>query len=222
MIELVRASWQRAGSFCASVFLKFAGWNAPRALVPVAAALTGALLLASCAGTPVTVGVAGDPYEIVEVDVINAKNVDYGAELADGSSPQELGRKVQAALKHKLTAELARPKTQKMPAKLEVVLDKLSLSSAFERAVLKSDSRIGGSLILVDKRTKHVISKQEQRYIDDDSIKAYGGGTGVAGGLLALGALAVNAAQSSDEERIAAVVNPFTAMVKTWLGRPDG
>lgn len=189
-------------------------------LASLAAVVLGALLLASCGGAPEpVVGVAGNPYTITEVDVIITKNVVYGAEMADGSSPQELGRQVQAAMKRKLTAELVEPRTSKMPARLEVVLDHLDMSSALGRTLLKRDSMVGGSLVLVDKRTRAVIARRDGYYINDDSIKAWGGGTGTAGGIAAIGALMFNAAQSSDESRIASVVDPFTAGVMRWLGR---
>ena len=209
MTGLCRASWQRSVDFFAS--------GAPKA----AALLLGTLLLASCAGTPApVVGVASDPYEIAEVDVVIAKNVSYGADMIDGSSPQEYAKRLQVALKKKLSTELVQPKSGKKPARLEVVLDRVSLSSGIGRALLKTESQIGGYVPLADKRTKAVIGRLDQLYVDDDSLRVYGGGGGAAGGILAIGALAANAVQSGDESRIGSVVDPFTAQVKAWLGRP--
>jgi hypothetical protein len=204
------------------IFSLFRSFKTFRKLASCAAAVTGVLLLASCAGGGVpepSVGVAGDPYAITDVDVVIAKGVYYGADMADGSSPQELAKQVQAALKKRLTEDLVHTKTSKMPARLEVVLDAVNMSSALGRTMLKSDSKVGGHLALVDKRTKKVISRYDQFYITDDSIKVYGSGSGTAGGIAVIAALAVNAAQSSDEDRIASVVGPFALGVKRWLGR---
>jgi hypothetical protein len=205
-----RASWQRSADFFASRTLK------------AAAVLLGALLLASCAGTPApVVGIAGDPYEITEVDVVIAKDVSYGADMIDGSSPQEYAKRLQVALKQRLSAELVRrPKSGKKPAKLVAVLDRVSLSSGIGRALLKSGSQIGGYVTLTDKRSKMVIARLDQLYVDDDSLRVYGGGSGSAGAILAFGALAANVVQSGDDSRIASVVDPFTAQIKAWLGRP--
>jgi hypothetical protein len=183
--------------------------------------LLGALLLASCAGTMApTVGLAGDPYEIAEVDVVIAKDVNYGADMIDGSSPQDYAKRLKVALKQKLSAELVQPKSGKKAARLEVVLDRVSLSSGIGRALLKTESQIGGYVTLTDKRTKTVVARLDQLYVDDDSLRVYGGGSGGAGAILAMGALAANVVQSGDEDRIASVVNPFTTQVKAWLGRP--
>jgi hypothetical protein len=103
---------------------------------------------------------------------------------------------------------------------LKVVLDRVSLSSGIGRALLKTESQIGGYVTLTGKRTKTVIGRLDQLYVDDDSLRGYGGGGGTAGGILAIGALAANAVQSGDESRIGSVVDPFTAQVKAWLGRP--
>ncbi len=157
MTDFCRASWQGSADIFALRALK------------AAAALLGTLLLASCAGTPgPVVGVASDPYEIAEVDVVIAKNVSYGADMIDGSSPQEYAKRLQVALKHKLSAELVQPKSRKKAAKLEVVLDRVSLSSGIGRALLKTESQIGGYVTLTDKRTKTVIGRLDQLYVDDE------------------------------------------------------
>jgi hypothetical protein len=186
------------------------------------AAVLGTVLLASCAGTPEPVaGLAADPYDIAEVDVIISKNVNYGTASLDGSSQQELAGKVQAALKQRLTSELVLVKSQKKPARLEVVLDKIDMSSALGRTLLtlQGNSQIGGDLILKDKRTKTVIASRPALYVIDDSTKVSGGGGGGIGAAFAVAAMAANAAQSSDDDRINSVVAPFTARVKLWLGR---
>jgi hypothetical protein len=209
MTVFCRASLQRSADLFVSRALK------------TAAVLLGALLLASCAGTPgPAVGIAGDPYEIAEVDVVIAKNVSYGADMIDGSSPQEYAKKLQVALKQRLSAELVQPKSGKKPAKLEVVLDRVSLSSGIGRALLKTESQIGGYVTLSDKRSKAIIARLDQLYVDDDSLRVYGGGSGGAGAILAMGALAANVVQSGDDTRINSVVDPFTKQVKAWLGKP--
>jgi hypothetical protein len=193
----------------------------PRGFASLAAVL-GTLLLASCAGTPEPVaGLAAEPYDITEVDVIISKNVNFGVESLDGSSQKELAAKLQAALKQRLTAELVVAKSQKKPARLEVVLDRIDMSSALGRTLmtLHGDSQIGGDLILKDKRTKAVIASRPALYALDDSTKVSGGGGGGVGAALAVAAMAANAAQSSDDDRIKSVVTPFTAKVKIWLGR---
>jgi hypothetical protein len=209
MIRSGEASWHRsAGSF--------ASWSLK------AAVLLGALLLASCAGTVAEapqVPLIAEPFDITEVDVILSKSVNYGVEMIDGSSSKEFAQKVQVALKQKLTAELVQPKTQRKQIRLEVVLDRVDLSSGIGRAVLKSESNIGGFVTLIDKRTKNALARRDL-YTGDDSTRFYGGGDGKLGGVFALGALAANAAQSGDDTRIASVVDPFTARVKAWLGRP--
>jgi hypothetical protein len=186
------------------------------------AAVAGAFLLASCAGTPEPVaGVAADPYDIGEVDVIISKNVAYGVASLDGTSQQELAKKVQSALKQRLAMELVTPKSRKKLARLEVVLDKIDMSSALGRTLLtlQGNSQIGGDLILKDKRTGAVIASRPALYVLDDSTKVSGGGSGGVGAALAVAAMAANAAQSSDEDRVNSVVNPFTMRVKIWLGR---
>ena len=196
-------------------------WNRPGGFAPLAAVL-GALLLTSCAGMPEPVaGSAADPYDIAEVDVIISKNVNFGVASLDGSSQQELAKKVQAALKQRLTAEVVPPKSPKKPARLEVVLDKVNMSSALGRTLLtlNGNSQIGGDLILKDKRTGTVIASRPALYADDDSAKVSGGGSGGIGAAFAVAAMAANAAQSSDDDRISSVVTPFTAKVKLWLGR---
>ena len=81
-------------------------WNTSRGFASLAAVL-GALLLTSCAGMPEPVaGTAADPYDIAEVDVIISKNVSFGVASLDGSSQEELAKKVQAALKQRLTVEV--------------------------------------------------------------------------------------------------------------------
>ncbi len=209
MTVFYRASWRRSADILA-----------PRAL-KAAAVLLGALLLASCAGTPApVVGIAGDPYEIAEVDVVIAKDVNYGADMIDGSSPQEYAKRLRLALKRRLSAELVQRKPGKKQAKLEVVLDKISLSSGVGRALLKSESQIGGYVTLSDKRTRAVIATLDPLYVNDDSLRVYGGGSGSAGAILAFGALAANVVQSGDDSRISSVVDPFTARIKAWLGKP--
>lgn len=193
----------------------------PRGFASLAVVL-GALLLASCAGMPEPVaGLAADPYDIAEADVIISKNVNYGVASLDGSSQQELARKVQAALKQRLTAELVPVKSQRKAARLEVVLDKINMSSALGRTMLtlNGSSQIGGDLILKDKRTGTIIASRPALYADDDSTKVSGGGSGGIGTAFAVAAMAANAAQSSDDDRIKSVVTPFTAKVKLWLGR---
>jgi hypothetical protein len=195
--------------------------NMPRGFASLAVVL-GALLLASCAGMPEPVaGLAADPYDIAEADVIISKNVNYGVASLDGSSQQELARKVQAALKQRLTAELVPVKSQRKAARLEVVLDKINMSSALGRTMLtlNGSSQIGGDLILKDKRTGTIIASRPALYADDDSTKVSGGGSGGIGTAFAVAAMAANAAQSSDDDRIKSVVTPFTAKVKLWLGR---
>jgi hypothetical protein len=186
------------------------------------AAAGGALLLASCTGTPEPVaGIAADPYDIAEVDVIISKNVNYGVTTLDGSSQLELAKKVQVALRQRLTTELVPAKSQKKSARLEVVLDKIDMSSELGRTLLTLDgnSQIGGDLILKDKRTGAVIASRPALYAMDDSTKVSGGGSGGLGAAFAVAAMAANAAQSSDDDRIKSVVTPFTAKVKLWLGR---
>ncbi len=179
--------------------------------------------MASCATTVAEAPpppLIAEPYDIVEADVILSKSINYGVEMIDGSSPQDFAKKVQASLKQKLTADLVQPKSStKKPIKLEVILDRVDLSSGIGRAVLKSESNIGGFATLVDKRTKTALARREF-YTGDDSTRFYGGGDGKMGGIFALGALAANAAQSGDDTRIASVVDPFMARVKAWLGRP--
>jgi len=195
--------------------------NTARGFASLAGVL-GALLLASCAGTPEPVaGLAADPYDIAEVDVHISKNVNYGAASLDGSSQQELAKKVQTALKQRLTAELVPAKSQKKPARLEVILDKINMSSALGRTLLTLDgtSQIGGDLILKDRRTGTIIASRPALYAVDDSTKVSGGGSGGIGAAFAVAAMAANAAQSSDEDRINSVIDPFTAKVKLWLGR---
>jgi hypothetical protein len=224
MTGLVRASWLRSVTICASRFSKTSWQNlrgAPRAAAANLALLLGALLLASCAGTVAEappVPLIAEPYDIVEVDVILSKSINYGVEMIDGSSPQEFAKKVQASLKQKLTADLIQPKSQRKQVKLEVILDRVDLSSGIGRAVLKSESNIGGFATLIDKRTKNALARREF-FTGDDSTRFYGGGNGNLGGVFALGALAANAAQSGDDTRIASVVDPFMARVKAWLGR---
>jgi hypothetical protein len=182
--------------------------------------LLGALLLASCAGTvaEAPAPLIAEPYDITEVDVILSKSIAYGAEMIDGSSQKEFAEKVRASLKQKLTADLVQPKSSRKPIRLEVVLDRVDLSSGIGRAVLKSESNIGGFISLIDKRTKTALARRNL-FTGDDSTRFYGGGSGNLGGVFALGALAANAAQSGDDTRIASVVDPFTSMVKAWLGR---
>jgi hypothetical protein len=166
-------------------------------------------------------GLAADPYDIAEVDVRISKNVNYGVASLDGSSQQELAKKVQAALKQRLTAELVPVKSLKKPARLEVVLDKIDMSSAMGRTLLtlNGNSQIGGDLILKDKRTGTIIASRPALYATDDSTKVSGGGGGGVGAAFAVAAMAANAAQSSDEDRINSVVTPLAARVKLWLGR---
>ncbi len=192
-----------------------------RKVAPVVAAL-GTLLLVSCAGTPEPVaGVAADPYDIADVEVTLSKNVNYGVASLDGSSQQELARKVAMALKQRLAQELVVPKSTKKAARLEVVLDRVNMSSALGRTLLTlgGNSEIGGDLILKDKRTGAIIASRPAVYASDDSTKANGGGSGGVGAALAVAAMATNAAQSTDDDRINSVVGPFTARVKIWLGR---
>jgi hypothetical protein len=181
------------------------------------------LLLASCGAVqaPPVAGVAANPYEITEVEVTISKTAVYGAEMVDGSSPQELGKKIQAALKRKLTAELAQPKTKKIPARLVVELKQLDMSSGVGRALMNSTSQIGGDVTLLEKRTKNVIARQENLGTGDNSLYASGGGDGKAGTAMSIAALAINVAQSGEEDRIASVVNPFAAQIKAWLGQPE-
>ncbi len=197
-------------------------WGGPRAAAANLTVLLGALLLASCAGTGVAeappVPLIAEPYDIVEVDVILSKSINYGVEMIDGSSPKEFAQKVQASLKQKLTADLVQPKSQRKQIKLEVILDRVDLSSGIGRAVLKSQSNIGGFATLIDKRTKNALARREF-FTGDDSTRFYGGGDGNLGAVFAVGALAANAAQSGDDTRIASVVDPFMARVKAWLGR---
>jgi hypothetical protein len=166
-------------------------------------------------------GLAADPYDIAEVDVIISKNVNYGVASLDGSSLQELAKKVQVSLKQRLAAELVAVKSQKKPARLEVVLDKINMSSELGRTLLtlNGSSQIGGDLILRDKRTGTIIASRPAVYAVDDSTKVSGGGSGGIGAAFAVAAIAANAAQSSDDDRIKSVVTPFTAKVKLWLGR---
>ena len=140
--------------------------------------------------------------------------------MIDGTPPQEFAKKLQVALKQRLAAELVRPKSPKRQARLEVVLDQVDMSSGIGRALLKSESKIGGYAFLTDKRTKAQIARLDALYVDDDSMRVYGGGGGNIGTVLALGALAANAAQSGDNTRIDSVVGPFTTQLKAWLGRP--
>jgi hypothetical protein len=193
----------------------------PRGCALLCAAL-GALLLASCAGIPEPVaGLAADPYDVVEVNVLISKNVNYGAESLDGSSQQELANKIQAALKQRLAAEVVPVKSQKKPARLEVVLNKIDMSSALGRSLLTlgGNSQIGGDLVLKDKRTGAVIASRPALYADDDSVKVRGGGSGAAALAVAAVAITANAVQSSDDDRINSVVTPFTAKVRLWLGQ---
>jgi hypothetical protein len=195
--------------------------NRPRGLALLSAVL-GALLLASCVGTPEPVaGLAADPYDVVEVNVLISKNVNYGADTLDGSSRQEFANKVQAALKQRLASEVIPIKSQKKPARLEVVLDKIDMSSALGRSLLTlgGNSQIGGDLILKDKRTGAVIATRPAFYVDDDSMKVRGGGNGSAALVVAAVAITANAVQSSDDDRIDSVVTPFTAKVRLWLGQ---
>ncbi len=186
--------------------------------------MAGSLLLASCTGggTPEPLaGPAAEPYDIAHVDVIISKNVSYGMTQLDGTSQQELANKLAAALKLRLTQELVPAKSIKKPAKLEVVLDKINMSSALGRTLLtlEGNSYLGGDLILKDKRTGVIIASRPAVYVTDDSMKVSGGGSGTLGAVATIGALAANAAQSSDEERINSVVSPFAVRVKIWLGR---
>jgi hypothetical protein len=222
MASLGRASWQRSVKFCASWFSRTSwqslrvGQRAPANF----AVLLGALLLASCAGTTAEAPppLIAEPYDIAEVDVILSKSITYGVEMIDGSSQQEFAEKVRASLKQKLTADLVQPKSSRKAIRLEVVLDRVDLSSGIGRAVLKSQSNIGGFVSLIDKRTKTALARRNL-FTGDDSTRFYGGGSGSLGGVFALGALAANAAQSGDDTRIASVVDPFTSMIKAWLGR---
>ena len=124
-------------------------------------------------------------------------------------------------MKLRLTQELVPAKSIKKPAKLEVVLDKINMSSALGRTLLtlEGNSYLGGDLILKDKRTGVIIASRPAVYVTDDSMKVSGGGSGTLGAVATIGALAANAAQSSDEERINSVVSPFAVRVKIWLGR---
>jgi hypothetical protein len=224
MASLGLASWQRSVKLCASWFSKASWQSLRRARRAPAnfAVLLGALLLASCATTVAEappVPLIAEPYDIAEVDVILSKSIAYGAEMIDGSSQKEFAEKVRASLKQKLTADLVQPKSSRKPIRLEVVLDRVDLSSGIGRAVLKSESNIGGFVSLIDKRTKTALARRNL-FTGDDSTRFYGGGDGKLGGIFALGALAANAAQSGDDTRIASVVDPFTSMVKAWLGRP--
>ena len=227
MTVFVWASWQRSVGLCASRFSatvrrNVAKWR--RGFAPAAAAVAGSLLLASCmgGGTPEPVaGPAFEPYDITQVDVTISKNVTYGVAQLDGTSQQDLANKLAAALKLRLTQELVLAKSTRKSAKLEVVLDKVNMSSALGRTLLtlEGNSQIGGDLTLKDKRTGAIIASRPAVYIDDDSTKASGGGRGALGAVATIGAMAVNASQSSDEERINSVVGPFTSKVKVWLGR---
>lgn len=173
-------------------------------------------------GTPEPVaGPAFEPYDITQVDVTISKNVTYGVAQLDGTSQQDLANKLAAALKLRLTQELVLAKSTRKSAKLEVVLDKVNMSSALGRTLLtlEGNSQIGGDLTLKDKRTGAIIASRPAVYIDDDFTKASGGGRGALGAVATIGAMAVNASQSSDEERINSVVGPFTSKVKVWLGR---
>ena len=176
------------------------------------AVMLGALLLASCAGTVAEappVPLIAEPYDIAEVDVILSKSIVYGAEMIDGSSQKEFAEKVRVSLKQKLTADLVQPKSSRKAIRLEVVLDRVDLSSGIGRAVLKSESNIGGFVSLIDKRTKTALARRNFS-AGDNSTRFYGGGSGNLGGVFALGALAANAAQSGDD----------TASPRSWTLLP--
>ena len=190
------ASFSRRASGAGEMTTVETSGRTSRGLVSLTAAL-GTLLLTSCAGVPEpSAGVAAEPYDIAEVDVIISKNVNYGVASLDGSSQQELGKQVQAALKQRLTAELVPAKSQKRPARLEVVLDKINMSSALGRTLLtlNGNSQIGGDLILKDKRTGTIIASRPAVYADDDSTKVSGGGSGGIGAAFTVVAMAANAA----------------------------
>ncbi len=165
MASLGRASWQRSVKLCASWFSK-TSWQSLRGRRAPAnfAVLLSALLLASCATTVAEappVPLIAEPYDIAEVDVILSKSIAYGAEMIDGSSQKEFAERVRASLKQKLTADLVQPKSSRKPIRLEVVLDKVDLSSGIGRAVLKSESNIGGFVSLIDKRTKTALARRK-------------------------------------------------------------
>ena len=133
-----------------------------------------------------------EPYDIAEVDVILSKSIVYGAEMIDGSSQKEFAEKVRVSLKQKLTADLVQPKSRESLSGSKLFWTGFDLSSGIGRAVLKSESNIGGFVSLIDKRTKTALARRNL-FTGDDFTRFYGGGDGKLGGIFALGALAANA-----------------------------
>ncbi|MGH1353362.1 MAG: hypothetical protein ACRBBN_21520 [Methyloligellaceae bacterium] len=175
------------------------------------------IILSGCsAGTPIpTIGVAAKQYRVTKVKVIQGKNISYGRPSAAGEEEQKkLIDKTIITLKQGLEKAIIERNGPGRPATLKVVMTNIDLSSGVGRVLLKSDSYVGGQLMLVSARSGKIIA-QRPVSVSDRSTKLQVNVNGAAIG--SFFSLLSNLSQSPEDKRIASVVGPFIAETKHWM-----
>lgn len=170
------------------------------------------LLFSACASKSLPmVGERGREYQIATVEVRLAQDLklDPFPQL-DGESKESLVQRATKRLKEVVYGEVKGTLRGDKPARLEVTIDTLNISSGIGQILAQSNSFLGGRVKLLDDKTDEIIA--------ENTIIAKQG-TNIQGNVGVLIALAVNTASIAKSDRVDAIASVFADHTKEWLQR---